>query len=225
LATLLGKGVYGFPEAARLARIDVNNARRWFLGRRDYPASGPVLRSDVPSVRGKHAISFLDLIDLLVVGRFREHGVPMQTVRKVYGRLRERLGSAHPFSHYKLKSDGRTVFLEVVDDLGDRQLEEVLSGQAAMPRVLDRYLKDIEYGRRTQIAERWNVSPGVVIDPTKNFGKPTAVEAGASTFVLARAFHANGQNAELVADLFATSPQAVLDAVEFEERIGNIRAA
>jgi uncharacterized protein (DUF433 family) len=213
----MDKGVYGFSEAARLARVDAANTRRWFLGRRDHPTSGPVLRSDVPSVDGQHAISFLDLIDLRVVGRFRERGISMPTVRKVYSALSRKLKSPHPFAHARLVVFGKTVMEQVAEEDGEVRLREVLTGQEAIHKLLEKFLRDVEYRDEDGLAVLWHAHRGVVIDPRRNLGKPIAEEGGAGTFVLARAYAANDENAELVADLFHTTPRAVLNAVAFEE--------
>lgn len=219
MATLLDKGVYGFPEAARLAQIPLSNVARWFKGRSDHPRPGPVLVSDVRPVGRDHALSFLDLIDLRVVGRFRARGISMHTIRRVYDVLDEQLQSGHPFAHAKLTVFGKTVMQQVADEKGGECLREVLTGQEAMPRVLEKFLSDVSYAEDTLLAERWDVHRGVVIDPLRNLGKPVSTEGGAGTFVLARSYFANGENEDLVADLFHISPRAVLDAVDFEESI------
>jgi uncharacterized protein (DUF433 family) len=214
---MLGKGVYGVQEAARLARVRPNTVRRWFVGRND-SRIGPVLRPDYPSVNGRQAVSFLDLVDLLVVGRFREARVPLQTVRRVYQVLSKRLQTTHPFGHQKLLTDGNAVFVETLDALGDKYLEEVLTRQRAFPQILRQYLSEIVYGPQ-QIAARWNIAPGVVVDPSINFGKPTIAESGVSTYVLVSCYRANNCNAEAVSDLFEVSPDAVLRAVAFEQHL------
>lgn len=221
MTTLLNRGVYGFPEAARLARIPVSNISRWFRGRSDWPSSKPVLSSDIPTVGTNHAVSFLDLIDLRVVGRFRARGISMQTIRRVYEKLGQQLQSKHPFAHANLKVFGKTVMEQVADEVGGEKLREVLTGQEAMPRILEKFLRDVTYDDDTRLALRWDIHRGVVIDPLRNLGKPVASEGGASTFVLAGCYAANGNNADLVADLFNTSSRAVLDAVEFERSLKN----
>lgn len=213
----LGRGVYAIAEAAHLAMISPTTARRWFLGRPDSPA-GPVLRPDYDQVGESVAVSFLDLVDLLVVGRFREQRVSLQTVRKVYHKLKQTLGQVHPFGHRKLLTDGRAVFLETLDNIGDRHLEEILTGQRAFPEVLKRYLREVEYSPDTGIAQRWRISQGIVLDPTRNFGKPTVDAFGICTAGLAAAYSANAENAELVADLYGVTPGAVMDAVRFEHK-------
>lgn len=212
---MLGKGVYGFAEASRLAAVDPASTRRWFLGRTDGGA-GPVLRSDIPSVGDRHAISFLDLIDLRVVGQFRRFGISMPTIRAVYRKLAEEVGSRHAFAHTGLCVYGKTVLQRMVDEDGVEELREVLTGQQTMPRILEKFLRDIDYSDTNGLAIRWHISRGVLIDPQRNFGKPISERSGAGTHALSRAYEANDRDAGLVAVLFDTTPQAVLDAVEFE---------
>ena len=225
MRTLVGIGSYGIPEASRFAKVNVRTANRWLAGSDD-GRNDRLLHRDLPSVDGRHAVSFLDLIDLLVVGRFRDEGVSFQTVRRVYSRLRKSLDTPHPFSHRRLLTDGRTIFMETLDHIkGDHHFEEVLSGQRAMPDILKPYLKHIEYASETQTAARWNIAKGVVIDPARSFGKPVIAAEGTTTFVLARSFDANGKDADLVADLFDVSPEAVRQAVAFERDFAAGRAA
>ncbi|HRQ72502.1 MAG TPA: hypothetical protein PLU35_05690 [Phycisphaerales bacterium] len=215
MRTLIGVGSYGIPEAARFAQVNVRTASRWMTGSGE-GRRNRLLQPDLPPVNGRHAVSFLDLIDLLVVGRFRDEGVSLQTVRRVYSRLRESLHTPHPFGHRRLLTDGHTVFMETLDHVGDQHLEEVLTAQRAMPEILKPYLKQVVYARDTQTALRWNIAQGIVIDPARSFGKPVVAAEGTTTFVLARSYYANDENTELVADLFDVSPAAVQQAVAFE---------
>jgi uncharacterized protein (DUF433 family) len=222
---MLGQGAYSFPEAGRLAGVKTYTARRWFLGRTDNLGSTSVLFPDYPPVDQKFAVSFLDLIDLHVVGRFRREGISLQTVRKVYARLKERFGSKHPFCHHGLLTDGRHIFLEGLDDLDAPDLEEIISGQKAFHEILLPHLKRIEYNPMTGLARRWNVADGVVVDPARCYGKPVLVNCNTTTHVVAEAFQANGQDVDLVADLFATTPEDVLNAVRFERNLRGNAAA
>jgi uncharacterized protein (DUF433 family) len=222
--TLVGTGSYGIPEGARLARVQIRTASRWISGS-GAEGRGRLLKPDLPPVGSRHALSFLDLIDLLVVGRFREVGVSLQTVRRVHARLSQSLGTSHPFGHRRLLTDGQTIFMETLDHVGDKHLEEVLSGQKAMPEVLKPYLRQIEYAEESQTAIRWNIASGVVVDPNRSFGKPIVASEGTATFVLAQAFWANGKDEDLVADLFDVSPEAVRQAIAFESEFASGRAA
>jgi uncharacterized protein (DUF433 family) len=191
-----------------------------------------VLKPDLPPIDGRRALSFLDLIDLLVVGRFREAGVPLQSVRKAYSWLARVLETDHPFAHARLSTDGQRVFMQMIEagrSAGDAteadRLIEAVSGQSAMPEVLRPYLTRVEYGAITQRAARWHIADGVVLDPEVAFGKPTVELAGTSTFVLAASYMANANDAALVADLFDVPAAAVLHAVSFEEQFAAPRAA
>lgn len=115
--------------------------------------------------------------------------------------------------------------MQMLDRGGNEQLLEVLTGQKAMPEILKPYLKQIEYAHDTQTAVRWNIAPGIVLDPRRAFGKPIVADEGTTTFVLARAFRANGENVDLVADLFDVAPEAVRKAVAFERDFAAGRAA
>jgi len=213
--TLIGTGSYSIPEAARLARINPRTAARWTAS----PSTkqrGRLLQPDLPPVGDRRAVSFLDLIDLLVVGRFRAEGVSFQMVRRVYSLLRDRLETPHPFSHSRLLTDGRAVFLETLSGDGDHDLLEVVTGQTAMPKILRPYLRQIDYAPDTRTAVRWRIADGIVLDPGRAFGKPIVDVEGTTTHVLARAYWANGEDAELVADLFDVAPESVRHAVEFE---------
>ena len=224
MKTLVGTGTYGIPEASRFARVNLRTAHRWITGS-GTAQRGRLFKTDLPAIGNRRALSFLDVIDLLVVGRFREAGVSFQTVRRVYARLSENLGTPHPFSHHRLLTDGRTIFMETLDPVGDEHLEEVLTGQRAMPDILKPYLKQIEYEDNTQTAARWNIATGVVLDPLRSFGKPIVAREGTTTFVLARSYWANEENTDLVADLFDVSPESVLQAVAFEREFALGRAA
>ena len=118
-------GAYGIPEAARLARVNIRTARYWISRHRDERPR--LLTPDLPPVNDRYALSFLDLIDLLVVGRFREEGVSLRTIRRVYVRLQKTLNTRHAFGHRRLLTDGRAIFLETLD-------------------LVERFLKGVPFG-------------------------------------------------------------------------------
>lgn len=220
---LLDIGAYGVPEAARLTRVAPQTARRWALGG---AVATPILCPDLEPVNGRFALTFLDLIDLLVVGRLREAGVPLQRLRRVHNRLRMIWREPHPFSNVRLYLDGGgQVLVRRVDLEGDEVLEEVLSGQRAMHPILEPCLRQIEFDRNGGTAMRWRIAEGIVLDPKRAFGKPLVDRTGISTFVLASSFRANDRDAELVADLYGVTPEDVLQAVAFEDEFGGRRAA
>src|SRR5262245_47240004 len=104
--SFVGEGVYGMPEAAILARTSATTAHYWFKGR------DPVIRPHVLEIDGEQAINFLDLIELLVVGKLRKAGHSLQKVRKVGARLRRLMRTEHPFADNRILFDRFGIFLD-----------------------------------------------------------------------------------------------------------------
>lgn len=222
---LLGVGVYGLSEAARLVSVNADTVRRWTADGGRRVRAHRLAGDDLPVQRDRRAISFLELIELLVVARLRDQGVSLQTIRKVHAKMQGTWEMDHPFAHQRLRTDGRTVFLDALDDLSDPRLEEVLTDQRTMPEILLPCLARVEYSQPTRMAERWHIAPGVVIDPERSFGRPIVATDGISTHVLARAYRANAEDAALVADLYDVSIDAVHHAVTFENSLRSPQAA
>src|SRR5438270_727125 len=95
MSGMLGKGVYSLAEVAQLTGLKRARVGEWFRGRPSEASPRPLFRSDYQPVEDDVAVSFLDLIDVFVAGQLREHGVPLQAVRRVYSRLTEDL-ETHP---------------------------------------------------------------------------------------------------------------------------------
>lgn len=216
MGTKLGNGVYGFREAARLTGLKGERVREWFRVRNDETRRRPVFHSDYEPVDGDRAISFLDLIDVFVAGQLREHGVSLQTLRRVYHRLQDELNAKHPFCRSELLSDGKIVFTRGMDSKGEEELIEVLTRQKVFPSIILPFLRKIDYGHVSKLAERWHIARMVVVDPRICFGKPIIEEYSIPTATLADAYRANDQDAERVADWFNVNTEHILAAVEFE---------
>ncbi len=77
----------------------------------------------------------------------------------------------------------------------------------------------IDYDRATILARRWRIASMVVIDPTICFGKPIVEPIGIATTLLASAYRANQEDADLVADWYGVHSSHVLAAVEFERNM------
>jgi uncharacterized protein (DUF433 family) len=214
----LGRGVYSLSEAARLTGLKYNRVREWFRGRLPGERRQPVFPGDYEPAGKDYAISFHDLIDLYVAGQLREHGVSLQTLRRVYDRLKTDLGTPHPFCRKELLTDGKTVFMRVLDDQSEEEMVEVLTRQRIFTLVLLPFLKTIDYDALS-LARRWHIAHLVVLDPTICFGKPVVEHKGVPTSILAAAYHANNQNADLVSDWYNVLSDHVLAAVQFERNM------
>ena len=217
MTAVLGHGVYSIPEASQLTGLKPSKVREWFRDRRSGRSRKPVFLADYEPIGGDYAISFLDLIDLFVAGQLREHGVALQTLRRVYQKMAEDLGTAHPFCRQELLSDGKVVFTRGLDAAGQEELKEVLTNQKVFPQILLPFLQRIDYDRVTVLARRWRIADKVIVDPAICFGKPVIEQVCIPTAILAACYRANEEDPELVADWYNVHPDDVRAAVRFEE--------
>ncbi len=213
----LGRGLYTYAEAARLAGLSAGRVRAWFESTPREPRQrGPVLSGDFS---GQGIISFLDLIEVLVAGHLRGLGISLQSLRKARAALVRYLHTSHPFSHRSLKTDGKALFIHLQEQASDEEeLLEVVSQQHAIPQVLLPYLKRVDYDLHSKLATDWKIADAVVIDPTRASGKPIVASCAIPTSILAAAFGANGRDAERVANWYGISAADVDAAVRFENQ-------
>jgi uncharacterized protein (DUF433 family) len=221
----IGLGVYSIAEAARLTNLNPARLRAWFVGRTGRFAQKPLLKSDYERVDGDLAISFLDMVDAFVASQYRALDISLETLRRSYKNLSRWADGKHGFSHRRLYTDGRTVFWSSADERDHEILVDLENNQHAMPAVLLPFLESLEFDDHSQLASRWNIADGVVVDPAINFGKPIVASAGISTRVLAGAWHANGKDTERVAMWYDVLPEDVRSAVAFECTVKGRRAA
>lgn len=216
---VLGHGVYNLREAALLTQLRSQRVREWFWGRPRVESRRPIFRSDYQSVGEDRAISFYDLIELFVAGQLREHGVSMQSLRKVHKQLQTDLGTRHPFCRKEILSDGKHVFTLGLNEEGRNEMIEVLSHQRVFAEILLPFLKKIAYDDATLLAQKWMIADMVVIDPAICLGKPIVESVGIATAILAAAYKANSQNAEVVAEWYGVHSSHVMAAVDFERSL------
>lgn len=213
---MLGQGVYTVAEVSRLTDLHPTRVRSWFKQRPDGSGYGPVFESDYQPVDGDYAVSFFDLIDVLVAGMFRDRfNVPMRIVRRAHTLLQARLGTRHPFCHSDLYTDGRDIFLCAANQINEETLSEVVSRQQFFLHIKEK-LHHIDYNEMSRLARRWRITEGVVVDPSVCMGKPTIARTGIATYVVANQYNANRKNSGLVADLYGISETDVANAVTFE---------
>ncbi len=212
---MLGQGIYTLAEVARLTELNPSRVRSWFKQRLDGSGPGPLMRGDYEAVEGDFAISFLDLIDVLMAGQFRNHGVSMHVVRKAYNALSLELKTAHPFCHKGLLTDGKKIFYHTSETVGDEKLREVVSSQLFFTHIKE-HLNQVEYDSLTSLINRWHIANGITVDPAISMGKPTIEGTGITTYVINAQYHANKQNGSLIADLYDITEKDVDHAVAFE---------
>jgi uncharacterized protein (DUF433 family) len=228
---LIGTGIYGVPEAARLTGVSAARIRRWLRGYH-FTSSGsprtqlPVWSPMLPEIDGKLALAFLDLVEIRFVDAFLNEGVTWQVLRKAAAKAKDLVGSSHPFSTRKFKTDGRRIFAEMEDAEGETSLLELLKSQHYFERVVSPYLRDLEF-EGDEPSRWWPMGLArrqIVIDPTRSFGQPIVAARGIPTAILAQAVKAHGSVAE-IARWYETDVASVRAAVKFEQRLSQNRIA
>lgn len=219
----LGVGLYSYADAARFIGGKPSELRRWVKGyesrRQGQRETHPPLWSSQWAGSDIDGIGFRDLIELRFVRTFVACGVPLNLIRRTIGELHERLGKEYPFTSTSFKTDGRRIFMELLDESGDAALVDVVKRQDVMRKVIAPSLRDgIELGIDDR-AERWfplKGSRAVVFDPKRSFGQPILSESGVPTIAIVEALHAEGGDERRVARLYDLPLAAVRKALTFE---------
>jgi uncharacterized protein (DUF433 family) len=220
----IGIGFYTVPEAARLLRIPALNIRRW-LGGYDYRFKdevyhmSPLWKPQLPPDEEHIQLGFRDLIELRFVKAFIASGLTLITIRTCLEFARKCVEDERPFSTRRFQTDGKTIFLESVEQSGQTQLLDLKTKQYGIQRVIERSFKDLDIEHEAVI--RWRPfkgRPSIVIDPERAFGQPVAARSGVPTVALAQAVAAEG-SAKAVARLYEVSVEVVRDAVAYEKSL------
>jgi uncharacterized protein (DUF433 family) len=214
-------------EAARLTCISQGRLRRWLRGYTyrggEAPVpSAPVWPRQLPQIDGAFGLGFLDLMEARFVDAFRAASVPWRVIRLCAERARDVTGGDHPFSSRRFRTDGRTIFAEVVDRAREQQLLDLGKNQLAFARVIGPSLY-----AGLDIPARWwpmGANQKIVIDPKRSFGQPIISDGGVPTTVIADAVAAEGYVPK-VAALFQLPQHSVRAALRYEKRLADRLAA
>jgi uncharacterized protein (DUF433 family) len=218
-------GIYRVRDAARWSGVSPGRIRRWLRGYqyrsrgRKY-ASPPVWTGQWQPLDHTLSLGFLDLIEIRFVDAFLKAGVSWATLRQARERARELFGSTHPFCTNRVLTDGREIFVELHRKSGEPSLIEIVKQQAVFAQVLKPFRSGLEFEDGGSVLRWWPLGEGrsVVLDPTRNFGRPIAVKHGVPTEILANAAKAAGSVSE-IARWFEVSEREIEDAVEFEQQL------
>ena len=225
----LGTGIYYPAEAARLLGVGPSRLRRWvngytyWLAGNDAPRQrrqAPVLHSDLPSIKGSRALSFLELMELRVVIALRQRGLSLQHIRGAATLARRVLRSSHPFASHRVFTNGSSIFATVLpgEDVSEMiELRKVRHAQVLIGQVLEPFLNEIEFDPSSGFAHRWWPQGRrfpVVLDPRIAFGAPVIEGTAIRTAVVARM--AQRASPSDVAGDYEIPVRGIQAAVEFE---------
>ena len=113
-------GVYPVAFAAKLTETTNARVASWFRTR-DGSRLAPAILTPFEPVAGQLIMPFLALVETRFVGRFRKHGLSLQTIRKVARKLREKYGLEHPFAtERRFRTDGKRIMMEAIETVRER---------------------------------------------------------------------------------------------------------
>lgn len=223
----LGVGIYSYADAARFIGADSADLRRWMHGysyrnRSGEPQHSAPLWDGQLSKTDIDGLGFRDLIELRFVNTFRNSGVPLFLIRRTIEETRESFDTPYPFTSARFKTDGKRIFMEVIEESGDKSLVDVVKRQNVFGKVISPSLREgIELNWQDE-ATRWypvKNSKAIVFDPERKFGQPILTEYDVPTAALIEAVKAEGGDEKRVARMYEVPVAAVRKALQFEKRI------
>lgn len=179
--------LYTLSDAAAVVAVRPSTLHRWARGYVFKGVDGRQHTSDAlittTGVGRGPVVPFVGLAEAYVLAAFRAAGVPMQRIRPALARLDSEYGVAAALTSERLKTDGAEVLWEYKSEGGDAgvvdELVVVRNQQIVFRDVIQQYLETITYhsGRIALIGLRQYGTP-VVVDPLRNFGRPTIARRG-----------------------------------------------
>ena len=223
---LIGKGLYAIAEAARILRVPTPKLRHWAEGysfrHRDRACfSPPVIHAELPVADGERVLTFLDLMELYFVAKFRGENMSMQYIRAAAAEGIKRFQTDHPFAVRRFFTDGYRIFAELDSQKTGSELptEELTKRQLVFNRIVKRFSKKLDL-RMDEVVRYWPLGRRgrVVIDPARSFGKPIDNETGIRTFTLYQASLC-GDTFEAIARWYDVPKEAVQCAAKYERSL------
>lgn len=216
-STLIGIGLYTPADAERLIQVPASKISRWLKGHSiKGKLYGPLWRPQIDLGDDHVYLGFRDLMEMRTAHAFIERGVSAIAIRRAIAEASKLVDDERPLSTTKFKTDGRSIFLEIVREDGGTQLVDIFRKQYAFQKLIEQSLTDVEFDG---IAPgRWwpaSRARGIVVDPARSFGQPIDEETGVPTSALAAAVRAEG-SIDAAARAWQVKPSTVRRAADFE---------
>jgi uncharacterized protein (DUF433 family) len=213
----LSRPLYSYAESDYLARVSRGTSRRWLSGY-TYQVNGaavqrPPITPGLDTGGEEPGVSFLDLIDVVAIGRLKAAGFSLPLIRRIVQNCQEMLRAHRPLATLRFKAGGREIFVH----LGDTLLEVGRKkGLQAWTTVLGPFLEDLEY-LEDVVSRWWPLGRGlpVVVDPDYGHGLPVIENSGVRTEIILERFKAGALPGEIAED-FGVTQTEVDRALQFE---------
>lgn len=219
-SAFLSSGIYSISQAALLLEIPPLRLRGWVCG--NHGAKGrPLITAELPRVKQRIALSFVNLIEAKFIATFASKGVSVLSMRYMAEEAERFLSHPHPFAtDWIFKTDGKKIFIHAAEKAGDPCLYDLKGHNFAMHEVLAKEFKEDVQFSANGLAGSWfprkRLAPNVLVSPKVSFGAPALANSGVPTEALYQSYVAEGQDAHAVARWYDVSMADVAEAVRFE---------
>jgi hypothetical protein len=143
---LIGIGTYTPAEASQLLGVSSARISRWLrghdVGETHYPR---LWRPQIDLGDGRVYLGFRDLMEVRVANAFIERGLSSQKVRRAIEIAQPMLAQERPLSTARFKTDGRTVFLQVLKEDGSDQMIDLFRSQHVFREIIEPSLRNIDF--------------------------------------------------------------------------------
>lgn len=224
METLIGIGVYTPAEAGRLLHMPSGKISRWLRGHRIEDTSYEALWSpEIDLGDDRVFLGFRDLMELRVADAFIKAGLSAVRVRAAIQLAREVIGQERPLSTNKFRTDGRDIFLSVVETdetaEGRERLLNLFRRQYEFKGIIEPILKSVDFGTDGAPRVWWPAGrrTNIVLDPERAFGQPIDGVSSVPTTVLAAAAVLSGVSG--AARDYDVPESSVRRCVEFEHEM------
>lgn len=218
--SLVGKGIYPIPAAARLSKVSERRIRYWLrrLESEDARETNRLWQGEHQPIDDKIVLSFLDLQEVRFVEKFLEMGVSWKVLRAAHEVARKRYQTEHPFGTRTFATDGKHIIEQLKNSSDEIEYEEIAKTQKVFAAVVRPFVRDLDFSAQNRLLRWWPLSKdrSVVLDPHRQFGQPIVSGAGVATEILFLAVKAGGSERD-VANWYEVKESDVRDAVDFEE--------
>lgn len=221
MGELIGLGLYTPAEAGRLLHISPKKIVRWLrghrIGGREY---APLWMPQVDLNDGHTYLGFRDLMEVRIADKFIEHGVSPQRVRSAIQMAKEIIGEDCPLSTNQFRTDGRDIFLRLVEknEHGEEpeRLINLFRRQYEFKQIIEPLLRTVDFDEKGAPSQWWPIGrrANVLVDPSRAFGQPIDSVTSVPTAILAAA--ARQEGVENTARAFDVPQNSVRRAIEFE---------
>jgi uncharacterized protein (DUF433 family) len=223
LYKILTTPTYSLIESSQLVGITRWRVARWVHGYEYVYSVGKEQRAGRSASVIRHAdepqVSFLDLIDLLIVRRLLEKGFTLQYLRSALDEARTLLGTPH-FARSTFYANTKQISLQL--EHGSKYMITLMTGgQSVMAEVVEKLDDRIDFERVTgfNLASRWypNGRTGlVVVDPQISFGRPTLVGHGVATENIYDLYLGESKRIKPVSEWFQIPGHEIRAAISFQ---------